>query len=330
MASKHLATIGILSIGDMGAGIARLLHAHNYKVITNVTGRSASTQSRASAASITLLPTDEDLVAQADYILSIVPPRDAIATATRIASAFKPQERQAAEPLYFLDLNAISPATARTIGALFKDHDDTKLRYVDGGIIGGPPKPPPASASSDANGTTPWTRPSIVLSGPHPLSAAPTSGSHLFSLLNARDVGPDIGSASGLKCCFASLTKGFTALAIQSYSTAARLGVLDELRGHLAGFAPKLKEQGEKGVVGMAPKAYRWVDEMREIGRTFREDGGWAEEWGDGIYDSIAGTYRFVADGTVLGEETIEKRKRGTLEDVVEALKEGLEETDKL
>jgi len=34
-----LATVGILSIGDMGVGISRLLIAHNYRVVTNIEGR---------------------------------------------------------------------------------------------------------------------------------------------------------------------------------------------------------------------------------------------------------------------------------------------------
>jgi len=34
-----LATIGILSIGEMGMGIAKLLIAHNYRVVTNLEGR---------------------------------------------------------------------------------------------------------------------------------------------------------------------------------------------------------------------------------------------------------------------------------------------------
>lgn len=33
------ANIGIISIGEMGLGIAELLAAHNYQVLTNVTGR---------------------------------------------------------------------------------------------------------------------------------------------------------------------------------------------------------------------------------------------------------------------------------------------------
>jgi hypothetical protein len=34
-----LATVGILSIGDMGVGIAKLLIAKNYRVVTNLEGR---------------------------------------------------------------------------------------------------------------------------------------------------------------------------------------------------------------------------------------------------------------------------------------------------
>ena len=42
----HLATVGILSIGEMGMGIAKLLIAHNYRVVTNIEGRRWDTQFR--------------------------------------------------------------------------------------------------------------------------------------------------------------------------------------------------------------------------------------------------------------------------------------------
>jgi len=38
-AAMSRATLGIISIGDMGIGIAKLLIAHDYKVITNISGR---------------------------------------------------------------------------------------------------------------------------------------------------------------------------------------------------------------------------------------------------------------------------------------------------
>lgn len=187
---------------------------------------------------------------------------------------------------------------------------------MDGGIIGGPPSFDTVSGK--------WTSPTIVLSGPEPLAEGDKEDSALFAAINGQDVGRDIGTASGLKCCFASLTKGFTSLAIQSFSTASQLGVLTQLQDLSEQFFPQMKTRAEKGITGMPPKAYRWVDEMREIGKTFREDGGWSEGWGDGVYSSIADVYKFVADGTVLGEETTENRKRKTVGDVVDALADGL------
>ena len=34
-----LATVGIMSLGDMGLGISKLLVASNFRVLTNATGR---------------------------------------------------------------------------------------------------------------------------------------------------------------------------------------------------------------------------------------------------------------------------------------------------
>src|SRR4051812_20206452 len=116
MPSPPLATIAIISIGQMGLGIANLLRSHNYRIITNLTSRSAATRARAESASIELFPDDASLVNEADYILSIVPPRDAVATAQRILDVFNnnnndtnPSPRKdKKEPLYYLDLNAIA------------------------------------------------------------------------------------------------------------------------------------------------------------------------------------------------------------------------------
>jgi 3-hydroxyisobutyrate dehydrogenase-like beta-hydroxyacid dehydrogenase len=36
---SHLATVGVLSIGEMGMGVAKLLIARGYRVVTNVEGR---------------------------------------------------------------------------------------------------------------------------------------------------------------------------------------------------------------------------------------------------------------------------------------------------
>jgi len=313
-----LANIGIISIGEMGLGIAKLLTANNYRVLTNVQGRSQSTRARAESASIDIVPTDNDLVAEADYILSIVPPRDSKATAERIIAAHNSiPTRAASNPLYFLDLNAIAPSTALATASAFASRAQ-EIRFVDGGIIGGPPK---LDSSSET-----WSRPSICLSGPSSLASAPKSGSHLAELLNTRHVGDDVGTASGLKCCFASLTKGFTALAIQSFSTADKLGVLPQLQDYIGKHNAKNNEAAKRGLTSMPPKAGRWVEEMREIGKTFSEEGGWSEA---NIFSQVAEVYEFVSQGTELGQEQTEKRVRGrTVEDVVKAIGEGMEKKE--
>lgn len=311
--AQSRASVGIISIGEMGLGIAKLLKAHNYAILTNVSDRSQRTQARAKEANIVLVDKDVELVAKCDYILSIVPPRDAVATAERIISAIKgsPEPRRnSAEPLYYLDLNAISPSTSSDIATLLAEKA-SGVRFVDGGIIGGPPSRLPNSEG--------WKRPGIPLSGPWALHEAPTSGSHLAETLNSNYVGEKVGSASGLKCCFAALSKGMTALALQSFSTASSLGVLPHLQSYLKEINPKGGELAERGIGCCPSKAYRWVEEMNQIGECFSEDGGWGEQ--AKVFREIAVVYEGLA-------QVVENRG-GTegMRDVggaINALREGL------
>jgi hypothetical protein len=211
-----------------------------------------------------------------------------------------------------LDLNAIAPSTSVAAAKAFPD----TIRYVDGGIIGGPPK---LNESAEAETASPsWSRPSICLSGPDPLTSAPVSGAHLAELLNTKHVSDTIGSASGLKCCYASLSKGFTALAIQSFSTASNLGVLEDLQTYIGTHNPASLKQAQRGLTSMPPKSGRWVEEMREIGKTFKEDGKWSEA---GVFGQIAEVYEFISKDTELGKEESGKRVRGKdVDDVVKAI----------
>jgi Domain of unknown function (DUF1932) len=241
-----------------------------------------------------------------------VPPRDALATATRITTAFKALPTPKLGPLYYIDLNAISPRTARSIAALFNTQTPT-INFLDGGIIGGPPS---------LKDTT-WSFPSLPISGPHSLTSA-ISGAHLQETLNIKHIGPNVGSASGLKCCFAGTTKGFIALCIQSFTTAQSLGVLPNLLEEMEARLPSQLKSARGGLTAMPPKAYRWVKEMEEIAMCHSDEGGFEGD-GKGIFDGVAEVYRSVADETVLGEEKTERRKRGlTVEDVAECMGEGL------
>lgn len=235
------------------------------------------------------MDTDAAIVQEADYVLSIVPPRDALATAKRIVAALESDTITRTEPLYYLDLNAISPQSSRDINKLLSEKAKETVRYIDGGIIGGPP-----SLKSDVKDgnqdITSWKRPSIPLSGPHQLNDAPISGPHLADTLNSRHLTSEIGSASGLKMSFASTTKGLGAICIQAFTTAHNLGVLEELRSEMQRLNPKGFEMAQGLVTSMPPKAYRWVAEMEEIGKTFEKDGGFAGQ--GNIFRGVEETYR--------------------------------------
>jgi len=197
-----------------------------------------------------------------DYILSIVPPRDAYRTAQRVANAISVRQVPRTRPLYYVDLNAIAPGTARDIEKLFSQLDS--IRLLDGGIIGGVPYPKAADGDP-----TDWHCPSLIVSGPCQMP-----NSTLAKVLNIRHIADSIGPATGLKMCFAVTTKGFNALAIESFTTAYRLGVMDELQQYLAQYNAPTLRLAENGITTMPPKAYRWVGEMSEIAKTMNEDGG--------------------------------------------------------
>lgn len=288
---------------------------------------SEDTLTRIRAAAIEALPSDYDLVVQADYILSIVPPRNALATAERIAEAsLQPEtqsQRQLLEdvnghpsrsPLYFLELNATPAQSAEETAALFHPNE-TKARssvpiFLDGGIIGAPPTQRPDGS---------WTKPSVVISGPVE-NPPPATFTELADALNVKLVSGRIGAASTLKLTFAALTKGLTALAILSFSTAEREAVLPELLAHLEEYSPAMAGLARAGVVGMSPKAYRWEEEMRGIGEMLEREGGW-EGVGGRVYGGIAEVYRTVAEETILGQERVGRRERGTsAEDVAQIL----------
>ncbi|KAI0597811.1 6-phosphogluconate dehydrogenase [Biscogniauxia sp. FL1348] len=313
MADNLIKTIGILSIGEMGLGIGQLLISHGYIVGTFAEDRSESTRERARLARIQLHKSMPEFVGQCDVILSIVPPRDAFATAKRVYDACAEATGSREKPLYYVDLNAVSPSLASTIDNLFQSNPD--ILFVDGGIIGGVPFAKDDGKFNDAGEPT-WHCPSLIVSGPVELPS-PT----LCRVLNVTHLQHPIGSATGLKMCYASLTKGFFALAIESFVTADTMGILPELRETMQKYNPATLAMAERGIVTMPPKAYRWIHEMQEIGATFNENGGFETK----LFEGVSEVYRIVAEDTELGMEQPGRRVQGkTVEDAIVLIRNGM------
>lgn len=206
------------------------------------------------------MPSISELVKLSACLLSIVPPRDALTTAQRVLNETPSGTNAREHPLYYLDLNAISPGLATQTQALFRNNPNIVL--IDGGIIGGVPY-------QKADSLTGWNCPSLIVSGPTKLPFA-----DLAKTLNIDHMNERLGAASGLKMCFGSTTKGFFALAIQSYVTAEALGILPQLRDYMKRYNAETLAIADRGVISMPPKAYRWVNEMQQIGVMMQEDGG--------------------------------------------------------
>jgi FolB domain-containing protein len=175
-------TIAILSTGEMGLGIASLLVAHSFPVITERSPASAEN----ALMEFPRPPEDVDLVQRADYILSLVPPSQAPATARRIQEALWEWGREGMKKeLWYIDLNAVLPATARKMTEEFKETVPC-VRFVAGGIVGAPP-------AQTQEGV--WTKPVIRHSGAWVLHDAPLDGARLAQVLNTRYLGKDVGKA---------------------------------------------------------------------------------------------------------------------------------------
>jgi 3-hydroxyisobutyrate dehydrogenase-like beta-hydroxyacid dehydrogenase len=259
--------IAVIAAGEMGAAIGRRLREHGARVVTSLADRSAATARRADAAGLRVMTDDDAVVAEADMLLSVVPPGEAAALAERLRPALA---RAKTKPLY-IDCNAVAPQTAEAIGTILVA---TGCAYVDGGIIG----PPPVAAAGRA------TR--LFVSGEHAGAALRLND---YGLDTRRIDGP-IGAASALKMSYAGLTKGFTALGVAMMLAAERAGCAEALRTELADSQPHFLAWLASQVPRMYPKAYRWVAEMEEIAGFAGGDAATAD-----IYRAMARLYDRLA-----------------------------------
>lgn len=260
--------VAMIGAGEMGAAVGRRLRLNGVRVLISLKGRRRESEKRVRLAELEVVNDEATLVRDANFVLSIVPP----GTAVEIAQRYRGAMDAAAKAPIFVDCNAVSPATARRIGEILAG---SQCRYVDAGIIGGPPSYDLTTAG-----------PRFYASGEHAGDFAHLSR---FGLDIAVLDGP-IGAASGLKLSYAGLTKGITALGAAMIAAATREGLADALRSELARSQPQTLGRLARQIPAMFPKAYRWVAEMKEIAE-FLE----GNDRGAMIYEGAAALYERIA-----------------------------------
>ena len=289
-----LPTLAVLMPGDMGHAVGRVLREHGYRVLTCLEGRSARTRALAQAAGLEDAGDLKSLTAEAGMILSILPPARALPQAQDVAKAMG----QAGSAPIYVDCNAISPMLSARVGGVI---EGAGASYIDAGIIGLAP----------GKGTPPR----FYVSGADtaPMEALNGKGFEVLALEGG------VGAASGLKMCYAALTKGKWTLQTAVLLTAEQLGLSQALTEEFA-----YSQQGElksmRGKVSRLPAdSQRWIGEMEEIAATFKDAGV-----SSGFHEGAAEIFRLLSKTPFASEtrETIDANR--TMEESIKVYAEQL------
>ncbi len=230
--------IGVLHPGEMGAAVAAALRGRGHDLMWASEGRGHETAQRAAAAGLRDAGSVAAMAAECDLILSVCPPHAAVAVAQQVAGYTGT----------YVDANAVSPATARTIGDLVSAGGAS---FVDGGIIGPPPH---------AHGTT-----RFYLSG---AASGRVADACAGTALTPVVVSARPGDASAVKMAYAAWSKGSAALLLAARALARAEGVEAELVHEWSLSQPELRDTAVQAARSATAKGWRWVGEMDEIAAT--------------------------------------------------------------
>ena len=272
-------TVAIIAPGNMGAGVGRRLTENGVTVLTSLAGRSEESVKRAREAG--MQPVEDRALAEADFLLSILPPGDALALANRLAPALTAANRK---PVY-AECNAVSPPTMLKIADVIAA---TGCPFVGAGIIGPPPKPGSTSTK-------------IYASGPAAKDLAQLNDYGLI----VRVLDGPLTAASALKMSYGGITKGFIALGTAMLLAASRGGSAVALKAELAESRPDLLRYLSNQVPSMYPKAYRWAAELDEIATFVGEEFPERD-----MFQAAARLYERIAEDLDDRKEEIEKLDR--------------------
>ncbi|HXX26307.1 MAG TPA: DUF1932 domain-containing protein [Pseudolabrys sp.] len=239
-------TVAIVAPGNMGAGVGKRLTENGVTVLTSLADRSEASEKRAREAG--MRPVEDRGLMDADFLLSIVPPGEALSLSKRLSPVLTAANKK---PTY-VECNAVSPQTMLKIADMVAK---TGTPFIAAGIIGPPPKPGSKNTK-------------FYCSGPAAKDLAKLNDHGL----TVRVLGDQLTAAHALKMSYAGITKGFTALGSAMMLAATREGAAGTLRAELAESRPDLLGYLTRQVPDMYAKAYRWVAELDEIGAFVGED----------------------------------------------------------
>lgn len=243
-AGRSLA-VAVLYPGELGAGFAAMLRTRGVRVITTLGERGEATVRRCNEVGMEVLGSQEQVVEQANVVVSLVPP----AAAEDVADAYCRLAHLAPADALYVDANSIGPEMVTRIAAKL---EATGVGFVDAAING-------LAKNLRTSGT-------LFLAG--------TRASEIAALVGAgmrvRMLGDAAGRASAMKMLLAGMSKGVCALYTELALLAQKQGMAGEFAEAMGQIYPGIAALIERMLPTYAIHAARRVTEMQELEQTAR------------------------------------------------------------
>lgn len=196
--------IGFIGFGEVSYRLSKIFSDNGFDVLTSVEGRSIKTKDFVNSIDyIELLSTFEEVAKESDILISANSPHSALGIALRYGSLTNG---------VYLDFNNISPDTSKQIANFLGDN-----HFVDSVIMG---KVKSKVLNIYLSGKLANKVESFIMDN---------LDSDVDSKINTVVVSESIGDVSALKILRSSYTKGVSALLIETFESAKKLGLEEEL-----------------------------------------------------------------------------------------------------
>ena len=197
---------GFIGFGEVSYTLSKILLSYGFEVLTSTEGRSKKTKELVKSLDILVLDSFEDVAQESDILISANSPQSALAVALKYGSLTQG---------IFLDFNNISPNTAKQIENYLSDE-----HFIDSSIMG-------RVSSEELNLFFSGRKAEEFVSNMRNFIRDTDAPSNVK--VNIKVVSDEIGDVSKLKILRSSYTKGVSALLVETFETAEKLGLSEEL-----------------------------------------------------------------------------------------------------
>ena len=231
---------GFIGFGEVSYTLSRILLSYGFDVLTSTEGRSKKTKELVKSLNLTVLDSFEEVAHQSDILISANSPQSALAVALKYGSLTDG---------IFLDFNNISPNTAKQI-----ENYLTREHFIDSAIMG-------RVSSEELH---------LYFSGRKAESFVKSMRDFISNNEPPSDikvnVSDEIGDVSKLKILRSSYTKGVSALLVETFETAEKLGLSEDLWEILSLTENRDFETSAKSRISSSnKKAKRKYEELNEV-----------------------------------------------------------------